>query len=205
MRTTEQYRQAIHELMPQGLTIPSSAEDSEIGELLEWVGEALLTAENAANDTLDDSFPSSAGNFLSDWERVLNLPRPGIVDQTASERRDVVLAWLNISQFSNKAFFVSIAAVMGFDIIVTDRADDPSLSAFEWQVNMSADLPVTYFMTGQGRVGEPLVDAGSVDALESLIRFFSPAHTTVSFNYLSNLNTISGDNLTTISNNNIIV
>jgi uncharacterized protein YmfQ (DUF2313 family) len=191
--------------MPQGMIIPSSAEDSTIGELLEWIGSELLTAENAANDTLVEGFPSSTGEFLADWERVLGLPREGIVDQNVTERRDTVLAWLNISAFSNADFFVSIAAVMGFEIIVTDRADNPALSAFEWRVSTSADLPTTFFRTGQSRTGEALVDAGTVNALESLIEFFAPAHTTVLFSYLSNLNTISGDNLVTISNNNIIV
>jgi uncharacterized protein YmfQ (DUF2313 family) len=205
MGTSEQYRKAIHQIAPMGLTWPGVSEDSNIGKIWETIGDALLCAEVAADTLLNDSFPDSAGNFLSDWERVLGLPRSGITGQTAQERRDTVLAWLNISPYSNKQFYVDIALVMGFVITVEDRNDDPTLGAFEWRVNASADFPPVYFRTGESRVGEPLLNAGSIEALESLIEFFSPAHTTVAFNYLSNLVTISGDNLVTIGNDNIVV
>jgi uncharacterized protein YmfQ (DUF2313 family) len=204
MKTNEQYSDAIHKLAPSGFIMPAPQDDTNLSTLFSAFADALLAVDNEANDILSDTFPDSAGSFLTDWERVLGLPREGISGQTAQERRDVVLAWLNISPYSTKQFFIDIAAVMGFTITVEDKEDDAGLGDFEWRVITSSDLPVSYFRTGQSRCGEPLVNAGANEPLEALIEFFAPAHTTPSFQYVSNLIAEDSDNLVAENGDNLI-
>ena len=166
--------------------MPSTAEDSEVGKLFETIGDALLQAENSANAILDELFVDSTGVFLEDWSRVLGFPRCGITTLTAQEQRDANLAWLNISKVSTKAFFVDIAAVMGFTITVEDKNDDITLGAFEWRVSSLLDAPIAsgYFRTGESRCGEALSGVASADALKCIMLFFAPAHTTIYFQVL---------------------
>jgi uncharacterized protein YmfQ (DUF2313 family) len=133
MAATDQYKEAMHQLAPQGFVWPGVSEDSNIGNVWEAIGSSLLTADNDANTALDELFPDSTGIFLGDWERVLGFPRCDILGLTAQQRRDAHLAWLNISEFSDKDFFIEIAAIMGFTVSVYDdanRNDFLTLNAF---------------------------------------------------------------------------
>jgi uncharacterized protein YmfQ (DUF2313 family) len=203
-RTSEQYRKALHGLAPQGLVWPEVADDSNLGKLWETIGDALLSLDNDSNSVLNDLFPDSVGTFLGDWSRVLGFPRFGFEDLTSSGQRDANLAWLNVNEFSNKQFFVDIAAILGFDIVVEDRDEDPTLGPFEFLITTSSDLPATFFRAGESRAGERLVNPGAQEPLEALIEFFAPAHTTPSFFYASNLIAEDGDNLIAEDGDNLI-
>jgi hypothetical protein len=111
---------------------------------------------------------------------------------------------INVNEFSNKQFFEDIAAILGFDIVVEDRDEDPSLGPFEFLVTTSSDLPSTSFRVGESRAGERLVNPGAQEPLEALIEFFAPAHTTPSFFYASNLIAENGDNLIAEDGDNLI-
>lgn len=184
MRTLEDYRLAIIKLFPSGLIWPKTSDESNLVTLVDVIGNAMLTSDNDSLSMLNQLYPDSTGIFLEDFERVMSLPRPGITGQTRQQRRDVVLAWLNVSPTSEKQFFVDIAAVMGFSITVEDYGDDHTLGPFEWRVTSSLSAPVTVFKAGQSKAGDKLVDQGSNEPLESLINFFAPAHTVPIFNYV---------------------
>lgn len=115
----DKYTNILHGLLPTGLIWDDLTEDSN---LLLLLGVLAFRMEQTVNDSLgvlDDVFPDSNGNFVTDWERVLDLPREGIIDQTFTERVGTVMAWLNISPYSTPAFLIEIARLMGFDITIT--------------------------------------------------------------------------------------
>jgi uncharacterized protein YmfQ (DUF2313 family) len=201
--TVEQYRSAVFGLAPDGLLFPHTQDDSEVGELFSVIAQALVNVDGATKEIASELFPDRAGAFVWDWARILGFPRCEL-DLSTSQQREANLAWLNIGKYSTKQFFVDIAAIMGYTILVEDRNDDPTLGAFEFRVTSVATAPVTYFKSDISRAGDRLVDPGSNDPLECLINFFAPAHTTPIFNYVSNLLRINGDNLTTIGGDNLI-
>jgi uncharacterized protein YmfQ (DUF2313 family) len=184
MRTEEQYNKVAHQIAPQGMIWPSISDNSEIGKLWATVAKSLLDADTESGSMLDESYPDSTGIFLEDWTRVLGFPRCSISDLNDQQQRDANLAWLNISPYSNKQFFIDIAAVLGYTITIEDKNDDITLGAFEFRVTSSLTAPTTIFKVGQSKVGDKLVDSGSNDPLECLINFFAPAHTVPIFVYV---------------------
>lgn len=69
-----------------------------------------------ATDLLNEVMPDQTGRFLPDWERILGLPLCGQQLESREERRDMVLAMLNIGPFTNTQFFTDIATLFGFTI-----------------------------------------------------------------------------------------
>lgn len=123
MSTESQYIKAVHQIAPQGMIWPDIADDSDIGKLFALIGETLFVADNNAANMLDESYPDFVGMFSDDWARVLGFPRCSISGLTAQQQRDANLAWLNISPYSNKQFFIDIAASLGYTITVEDLND----------------------------------------------------------------------------------
>lgn len=204
MSTQSQYERAVNGLLPSGLIFPCVEEDSTLGKLLSTIAASVLASENATDATKEEMYPDIVGSFSDEWAAIAGFPRFGFEDLTAQQQRDAVLAWLNVNAFSNKQFFVDIAAIMGYEVIVEDRNDDTTIGDFEFIVTTSSDLPLVYFMTGQSTTGEPLVSTGSQEPLEALIEFFAPAHTTPAFFYASNLISETGDNLISETGDNLI-
>ena len=189
MKTLEQYASALFKLFPQGYAVPEYADDSNLKTLFETIGHSLLAADYEADVILDNLFPDNAGIFLNDWERVLGLPLPGLESLTTTQRLGLIKTWLNIGELSNAAFFVDIAAAVGYTITVTEftPASPPPAPAVAtdaclyFQINAPAQTE-QYFIAGVSRAGDVLVDYGN-DALEYIIKFFKPAHAVVIFDY----------------------
>lgn len=195
MQTLEKYTQAHFKSAPTGMLIPTYPDDSNLKRLFEVGGNALLQAETSADKMADEIFPDNAGAYLGDWERVLGLPLKGLEGLPTQQRLGMVKAWMNIGEYSNAAFFVSLAALAGYTITITEfepfrvgvSAAGESLSYgdktyYYWQVNAPAETNID-FKCGASGAGERLVEYGNT-ALETLIKFFSPAHTVVLFNYV---------------------
>jgi uncharacterized protein YmfQ (DUF2313 family) len=187
MPTKEQFKEALHKLFPQGPLKPSPAEDSILDGVLEVGANALQDAEEFMRTNLRESFPDQTGDYLEDWETELGLPPPGVlIDDTGAngltreQRKNLVLAWLNTSPYSNKQFLVDIAAIAGFTITIEDRNDDPTLGDNEFRVSGTVET-LQYFQAGINAVGDDLA-IGNLP-LENLIIFFKQAHTIPIFEY----------------------
>ena len=194
MSTLEKYTQANFKTAPTGYLMPNYSDDSELKKLFETIADGLLDAQIEADQQLDEVFPDNAGAYLADWERILGLPLEGLENLTTQQRLGMVKNWLNIDPLSNAEFFVKIAEAAGYTITITTfepfragsgRAGESlsfgDYSYLYFQVNAPASTAIT-FKTGSSRAGEPLVDYGN-DALETLIKFFAPAHAIVLFDY----------------------
>lgn len=141
-----------------------------------------------------ESDPNQTTLLLPDFERALGLPDPCTpAGATLQQRRAALLSKMAQIGGQSKAYFIAVAAALGFTITITEfRPFRASASAagdnansqdwlFAWQVNAPAQT-VSYFRAGQSAAGEPLAAWGNA-TLECVIRRLAPAHTTVIFAY----------------------
>lgn len=159
-------------------------------------------------DFMDELDPRTTFEMLDNWERLLQIPDECTPagDPSIFERRVRVLQKLTTGGGQSITFYKLIAQQLGYDVSVVDvknykdfragfaRAGDELTNStnpdgsvsdagwvYTWQLKGPAAL-VRYFRAGQGTAGQPLV-LFSNDTLECVIKKYSPAHTTVLFNF----------------------
>lgn len=150
------------------------------------------------NDLIAQIFPCSTTELLPEWEATLGLPDPCTGPlATLQQRQAAVCAKFAAKGGQSKAYYIELAARLGFSITITEfapfragrnHAGEPVYGAawaYAWRVNVSLDeLDVWAFRAGASAAGEPL-RAWSNLALECALRAVAPAHTVLQFAYLS--------------------
>lgn len=159
---------------------------------LDAEGSALDAAQIAAELILSEADPRSTYQLLADWERVLGLPDPCAGQLPTIElRRAAVVAKATQHGGQSRAFFIALAARLGFTITITEFSQYSVMSpvgapmcglpwCFTWRVNTPLNT-VRRFSVMSG-VNEPLANWGNT-LLECAISRFKPAHTLVQFSY----------------------
>jgi uncharacterized protein YmfQ (DUF2313 family) len=139
--------------------------------------------------------PSTSAELLPDWERVAGLPDKcsGALEQTLQGRRNALLAKLTSTGGQSAAYFIEIAAVLGYTVTIEtfrpfrvgrSRVGDLLTNgpwAFTWLAR-APEVSVTSFRVGQSAVGERLRTWGN-DTLECKLNQLKPAHTIAIFAY----------------------
>ena len=164
-----------------------------MGVELDAEGSAFDTAQSDAAALLRESDPRSAASMSSDWERVAGLPDTCIAigEQTTAQRRAALVARLTQLGGQTPAYFVGLAAALGYTITITEFEPHTVKSTvnapmrgpqwrYAWRVNAPAQT-VTVFRVN-GRVSDPLASWGNT-VLECVITRRKPAHTHVIFTY----------------------
>lgn len=180
------------------LLLPPSSIDPNgpaISAELAAEGAALDAAYYSAVQLLDEADPNTTTVLLPDWERVYGLPdacvaAAGIV-QSTQERRAALVAKVNMVGGQSRAFFIGLAADLGYAITITEYAphttehdsehpitDDPW--RFVWQVN--APLNTIREQTTEDDT-EMALEVWGNKLLECVISRFKPAHTHLIFAY----------------------
>lgn len=166
---------------------------------------ATLEAEANAMDLADGQsgvvystiFPDT-GEGLADWERVLALPDPCLIGQaqTVGQRVQAVVSKLQGRAGQSKAFFISLAKSMGYDITITTfqparaglaRAGDAINGgdwSFAWRINAPA-VTAIHARIGSTGAGDPLSAWGN-KALECRLSQMKPAESILLFGYGAN-------------------
>lgn len=186
------YRGMLQKLMPPGMAWPRLA-GTVLGRLLEGLGVELWRVEDRARALLREADPRTTAELLADWERVAGLPDPctGPLNSLAA-RRAALAARLGGLGGQSRAFFIALAASLGYTITITEfDAFQVGLPVgqplngedweFAWQVN-APEVSVRDFRVGAAVAGDALRDWGN-DLLECAIERAKPAHTTVIFAY----------------------
>lgn len=164
-----------------------------MGAELDAEGGALDGAQSAAAALLRESDPRSASSMFTDWERVAGLP-DGCVDigeQTTAQRRAALVARLTQRGGQTPAYFVGLAAALGYTITITEFGphtvnDDVNAAIrgaewrYVWQVN--APEQTVSVMTVNDTVADPLASWGNT-IIECVVQRLKPAHTQVLFAY----------------------
>lgn len=191
--TADQYLTMVQALLPPGAAWPRDA-DAVITGVLRAMAAELARLDQRADDLVGEADPRTTSELLTDWERVAGLPDLFSGDlNTVQERRDALVTKLTNVGGQSRAFFIALAARLGYTITITefqpfrvgfnaagDRLNGGPWS-FTWQVN-APETTIREFRVGRSVAGEPLRSWGN-ELLESAINAYKPAHTYVIFAY----------------------
>jgi uncharacterized protein YmfQ (DUF2313 family) len=192
--TSEDYAQFVADLLPTGWAWPRDP-DTVLMRTFAGLAVEFARVHRRDCDLLNESYPGSALETLSDWERVCGLPDPCIEPPLTGlqERRAVVLAKLATRGGQSRAYYIAVAKALGFDISITEffafragrnRAGDP-VNGIDWLYTwrITAALYTLWkFRAGRSTAGEALRRWGN-RMLECVIDPLKPAHTILQFAY----------------------
>jgi len=187
------YKSILYKLIPRGFIYPQEGMGSDFEKLLCGISEESKRIDCDATDLLNEIMPDQTGRFLEDWERVLGLPLCGVQLGSREERRDMVLAMLNLGEFTNDEFFKTIAAIFGFDVeVVVPTPFRVGSSSVGDRLNGEAQRGTVIikatcenpqlFRVGESGAGERLIDCSN-EGLECIINTFKHSWQYVVFDY----------------------
>lgn len=192
--SADHYLQQLKQLLPRGLAWSRDV-TSIWHKLLSGLADEMARVDGVAWALLDEADPRRASALLEQWERVAGLPDACTLTiagvQTIEQRRAALLAQLSGTGGQTPAFYVALAASLGYVVTVTefapydvdDNVDLPIYGnewAFAWQIN--APLVTLTQSTVDSDVDMPLAVWGNA-ALECLINRYKPAHSTALYSY----------------------
>jgi len=191
--TAEDYAQLLSDLLPRGQAWPRDPA-SVLMRTFAALAVEFARVHRRDCDLLSEAYPGSALETLTDWERICGLPDEctGPVEGL-QERRELVLWKLAARGGQSRAYYISVAARLGFAITIEEfrlfragrnRAGDPVYGqpwAYTWRVT-SRDYTFRYFRAGRSTAGESLRRWGN-EILECALSLLKPAHTRLIFAY----------------------
>lgn len=193
MATAEQYAAFLQKLFPVGAAWPTD-KTARVTNLQQALADELARIDFRADVAIQESDPRQATELLPDWERVTGLPDDCVLQVGILQaRRDAVAARLSQLGGQSKAYFISLAQQVGFNVSVTEffpfqvgrSVSGDSLTngdwIYAWRVNAPEET-VRVFTVGGSVAGEPLATWGN-DLLECTINRVKPAHTVLQFGY----------------------
>lgn len=190
------YLEQLFALQPPGAALPREL-DTDWGRLLAALAEEPERLEKRAEVLVRESDPRRSTELLPDWERVCGLPGPCPLqwDATLQARRATVVAQLTGMGGQTRAFYTSLAALLGLNIEITEyrpficglsrcghRLNGPHDVRHVWRVLVKGKR-VVRFRCGASACGERLLSFGRQDDLECLLRQYAPAHTLLVVGY----------------------
>jgi uncharacterized protein YmfQ (DUF2313 family) len=192
----EKCTQLILKLLPPGVAW-NRTPSSNLYKLATALAEEICRVEARAMELLVESDPRTTVELLEDWERILGLPGECVdLASTIQERQANVVAKLISRTAQTKAYYVSLAATLGYTITVDDIIEydafhvgdsvGEEIFGEEWAHVFALLLPENtqrYFRVNENAVGDRLVEFGD-DLLECVITDNKPAHTVVLFQYI---------------------
>lgn len=192
--TSTDYLAQLQALLPPGPAWPKDG-DSPLTRLLTGLAQELARVDGRALQLVEEADPRTVAELFADWERVAGLPDACVIafagDQTVAQRRSALVGRLATLGGQSAAYFVGLAASLGYAITVSEFSEHsvvhdvehPLYSAawnFAWQVN--AALNTVNDITVEASTEDPLAAWGN-SLLECVIKRLSPAHTNVLFSY----------------------
>lgn len=188
------YRQQMQALLPSGMAWPRAV-DALLTRVLDAFGVEFARVDGAVVGLVDEADPRTTSGLLADWERVAGLPDncSGLLAETQQGRRNDLVSKLVGRGGQSRAYFMQVAAALGFDITIDEfrpfragfaRAGDALTNddwRFAWRVN-GPTVTVMRFSAGRSAAGEALATWGNA-GLECRIRQYRPAHTNLIFAY----------------------
>lgn len=188
-----QHAEQLDALLPQGLAWPRES-DARMRALTRGLAEEFSRIDMRGDDLLREVLPNTTVEMLSDWERAAGLPDACVpAGQTLQERRNALLSRLAGTGGQSRAFFIELAAYLGFTITITEfrqfragisRVGDAVYGddwLHAWRIN-APETTIIEFRAGLSAVGEPLRKWGN-ELLECVFNRIKPAHTILLFGY----------------------
>lgn len=188
------YLSQLQALLPSG---PAWTRDPQalLTRLLDSLAEELARVDDRAAALIDEADPRTTYEMLADWERVAGLLPYSQVDGTPlsiAQRRDNLISRMTEIGGQSPAYFIALAAKMGFTVTITEfrewnvgddveaglygsewnfawRINTPQVTAAEWSVEDDVEAPFAAIWLNT--------------ILESVLHEDKPAHTVLLFNY----------------------
>ena len=194
--TAAAYRSQLQALLPPGDAWPRTA-DATLTKLLDGIAEELARIDGRALSAVDESDGRSALELLTDWERVCGLPDScsAGLNATLQERRNAVIARLTALGGASRAYFIALAASMGYTIEIDEfkpfiaglnRCGDllggGHAVRYQWRVRIP-NARYTPFRAGGSQCGDLLGEIARADDLECKLNRLKPAHTHLIVSY----------------------
>lgn len=190
------YLQQLFALQPPGSALPRDPE-TDWGHLLAALAQEPERIESRAESLIREADPRQSTELLTDWERVCGLPGPCPVawDSTLQARRGAVVAQLTGMGEQTRAFYQSLADLLGLKLEITEyrpficglsrcgqRLNGPHDVRFVWRVLVKG-MRTVRFHCGLSVCGEKLLSFPRQKDLECLLRQYAPAHTVLIIGY----------------------
>ncbi len=186
------FQQAMLRLLPRG-RVWRRDPGSTLSAVMLALAPTYTRGMQAAAQVLIDASPATTENLLVEWEASLGLPDAcTAANPSVEQRKAAVRTKWGARGSLTIAYFVALAANLGFTITITEFApftvDKPCDEAlcepewsFVWQVN-APEVVTFYFAVDESGVDDPLevYDAGE---LVCRIRADAPAETIVFFTF----------------------
>lgn len=211
-RSGSDYAQAMLNLLPNGVAWPRS-QPSTLVRTVNGLADYWGFVDQRAADLLEiESDPRTTTELITDWERNWGLPDPCISHPPTDldSRRDDLVAKMTLMGAQSRAFFIGVAADIGYHITITeyspymtgvsrvgDRSgiynpDDPTRNywtlgppenRYYWTVHVDS-LRLIYFHCNSSQTGiDRLLFIGIASDLECLLDRWAPAHTKIIYDY----------------------
>ena len=190
--SAEDYLAGFQRLLPRGRVWNRGLELIQDFDLLVLMP-TWSRLQDALNTLIAEIFPCTTLDLLPEWEETLGLPSQCTGNLgNLQQRQQAVCVKFTARGGQSKAYFISLAETLGYEITITEfapfraginRAGDPVYGegwAHVWQI--MAQAPVIYFRAGQSTAGERLRTWGS-RLFECTMEEIKPAHTILLFGY----------------------
>lgn len=192
--TADDYRRQMQALLPRGFAW-ALAPAAWLTRLLSGLSPEFARIHGRVLDLIRESDPRTTIEMLAEWERALGLPDncSSTLAPTLQARRDDVLTKLVSLGGQSRAYYIEVAARLGYAITIEEfvpfrvgrsRVGQRIFSVdwtWVWCVNGPA-VTIRNFRAGRSRVGERLRSWGN-GALECRLNQLKPAHTRIIFSY----------------------
>lgn len=155
-------------------------------------GACFDLVQSSANQVLDVISPTTAGQMLADWERVLGLNAEG---KSYQQRVLAAVAKINETGGLSIPYFTELAQAAGYQIKIVESqpfragvnrcGDALELEdvIYSWRVQVAgSSQQVVLFRAGLSTAGDKL-SSYSDSLIEAVFEDLKPAHTYVSFEY----------------------
>ena len=127
-----------------------------------------------------ETIPEETIELLPNWNLDFGLPdccTP--LGATLAQQRAALLAKIASVGGQSKAYFIAVAAALGWTITI----DEGAPSSFAWTVHAAVVAPPVLFRAGASRAGDLLELLTPNTQLECVLRQIAPAHTVLTFSY----------------------
>lgn len=193
-RTQEQQTNVLASYLPNNKIFEVKNDvDSNLRKVLLGLAQEFTNYRDSVNELVQEYFPDQTTLFIEDWEKVVGLPDDCLpIATTIEERRTNVLLKLAGINATTAKQFTDIAAILGFDIEITNAADFATFPmVFPIVMLEEADIPFTIFVTIKNQTQAqgfpftfPLTFAEPIEELlECLFEKLIPAHCQLFFRF----------------------
>lgn len=174
--TAAAYVAQLQALLPPGHAF-TRAPDAVLTKFLQAWADEFARLDARVDALLIEIDPTKTTEIIDEFEVMAGLPDTCIgALATLADRRTAVKGRLTATGGQSRAYFIALAASVGYTITITE----PALHT--WQINATGVANTA--RVGTARVGDQLRTWGAEKILECTIARYAPAHAVLIFNYI---------------------